>query len=157
MADQIRAARFTENLNALLDETFERVDGIYLDDGTSLFETLATITAEQASLPLSSRCASIAAQVAHVTYYLDTLGVWLREERPTGVDWSRAWQITAVSAEEWARLNDELRASYRRVREQIVVTSDWNGEEALGAALAIVVHTAHHLGEIRQAIGIIEG
>ena len=157
MTEQIQTARFTDNLNALLDETFERVDGIYLDEGTSLFETLATITAEQASRPLSSRCASIAAQVAHTTYYLDVLATYQREEKPTNVDWSPAWEITAVSAEEWTRLNAELRASYRRVRDQIAATSDWNGEEALGAALAIVVHTAHHLGEIRQAIGIIEG
>ena len=53
-----------------LDETFEQVHGIYLDKGTSLFETLATITAEQASQPVGGRCATLAAQVAHVDLYL---------------------------------------------------------------------------------------
>ncbi len=152
MTEQISTARFTDNLTILLDETFERVQGAYLDKGTSLFETLATITAAQASRPVSARCASLAAQVGHVTYYLDILSVYLRDEQPTGVDWSRSWQITAVSAEEWVRLNDGLRASYRRVRAIIAEIADWNGEEPLGAALAIVVHTAYHLGEIRQAL-----
>jgi hypothetical protein len=29
---------------------------------------------------------------------------------------------------------------------------DWDSENAIGGALAIVVHTAYHLGEIRQAL-----
>jgi hypothetical protein len=157
MSGQIDAQRFTDSLNALLDETFERVGGIYLDEGTSLFETLAGVTAAQASRPLSSRCASIAAQVAHTTYYLDILSTYVRGQRPSDVDWSRAWQITAVDDAEWARLNDELRASYRRVRDLLAGITDWNGEEQLSGALAIVVHTAHHLGEIRQALGVLEG
>jgi len=56
-----------------LDETFEQVHGIYLDKGTSLFETLATITAEQASQPVGGRCATLAAQVAHVNLYLGVI------------------------------------------------------------------------------------
>ena len=157
MAGQIDAQRFTNSLNALLDETFERVEGIYLDKGTSLFETLATVTAAQASRPLSTRCASIAAQVAHTAYYLDILAAYVRGERPSGVDWSRAWRITAVDDAEWGRLNDDLRASYRRVRDLLAGSPDWNSEEQLPGALAIVVHTAHHLGEIRQALGVLEG
>ncbi len=33
---------------------------------------------------------------------------------------------------------------------------DWGGETAIGGALAIVVHTAYHLGEIRQALCIVK-
>ena len=47
MTQQISAELFTTNLYALLTETFESVQGIYLDGGTSLFETLADITAEE--------------------------------------------------------------------------------------------------------------
>ena len=49
MAKSIAVEHFTSILYDLLDETFERVHGIYLDKGTSLLETLATITAEEAS------------------------------------------------------------------------------------------------------------
>lgn len=157
MAGQAFPERFTTELNALLDETFERVGGIYLDEGTSLFETLATISAAAASRPVSARCASIAAQVAHVTYYLEVLSGHIRDEPPADVDWSRSWLITSVTEEEWARLNRDLRASYRQTRELLAGITDWNGGDRLGGTLAIVVHTAHHLGEIRQALCTVQG
>jgi hypothetical protein len=33
---------------------------------------------------------------------------------------------------------------------------DWNDERPFGGALAIAVHTAYHLGEIRQAMCIVK-
>ncbi|MDQ3524712.1 MAG: hypothetical protein M3451_06625, partial [Chloroflexota bacterium] len=45
------------------EETFTDVTGIFLDRGTSMFETLATISAEEASRPVGGGCANIAAQV----------------------------------------------------------------------------------------------
>lgn len=88
------------NLFEILDETFEQVQGIYLDKGTSLFETLATITATEASQPISSHCASIAAQVNHVHYYLDVLSGYMRQHPPDVVDWPASWHVTTVSAVE---------------------------------------------------------
>ena len=69
----IRQEDFLGNLFALLDETFENHHGIFLDKNTSLFPTLETISAEQASIPVGGKCASLAAQVAHVTFYLEVL------------------------------------------------------------------------------------
>ena len=66
----------------LFEETFEQVHGIYLDGGTSLFETLATISAEEASLPVSATCATLAAQVEHVRFYLDVLETYLLNSEP---------------------------------------------------------------------------
>jgi len=43
----IPVERFTIDLFELLTETFERVQGRYLDRGTSLFETLDTISAAE--------------------------------------------------------------------------------------------------------------
>ncbi len=71
MAEKTAKDLFVETVLELLDETFDNVHGIYLDKGTSLFETLATVSAEEASRPVSSRCASLSAQVAHVAFYLD--------------------------------------------------------------------------------------
>jgi len=60
---QIQIEHFTQALLFLLEETFDTVHGIYLDKGTSLFETLATISAKEASIPVGGRCATLAAQV----------------------------------------------------------------------------------------------
>ena len=59
MSAQIQTEHFTSAICTLLDETFDNVQGIYLDKGTSLFETLATISAEEASLPVGGKCATL--------------------------------------------------------------------------------------------------
>ena len=48
MTKQIAIKHLPEILFKALDETFDQVHGIYLDRGTSLFETLETISAEEA-------------------------------------------------------------------------------------------------------------
>ena len=53
---------------------------------------------------------------------------------------------------EWARLKEALQASYRRVRATMEGFDSWDNDSRVGGALAIVVHTAHHLGEIRQML-----
>ena len=61
---------FTSNLFKLLEETFEEPQGIYLDKNTSLFQTLETVSDQVASIPVGGNRASLAAQVAHVTFFL---------------------------------------------------------------------------------------
>ena len=154
---QIDAGRWTMELFAILDETFERVGGIYLDKGTSLFETLATVTAAEASQPISTQCASIAAQVNHVRYYLEVLSGYMCQQPPQSVNWDASWRVTTVSPEEWEALRQSLRDTYQQVRALFESIEAWDGEEDISGALAIVIHTAYHLGEIRQALGVLRG
>jgi hypothetical protein len=58
MSNTITLEHFTSNLFDLLDEAFESHHGIFLDKGTSLFETLENITAQEASIPVGGKCAS---------------------------------------------------------------------------------------------------
>ena len=58
MPDHIQTDHFTAALFAMLDETFDNVQGFFLDKGTSMFETLATISAEEASMPVGGQCLS---------------------------------------------------------------------------------------------------
>jgi hypothetical protein len=68
------------------------------------------------------------------------------------VDWGEIWRtIEAVTPEEWERLKGELKQAYQRDL-GMLRSLDWQSENAIGGALAIVVHTAYHLGEIRQAL-----
>jgi hypothetical protein len=144
---------FTQALLGMLDETFASVKGYYLDRGTSLFETLADISAVEASIPVGDKCATLAAQVKHVAFYLDVLEESIRERSFPQVDWTEIWRtVSNVTPEEWEAIQNELRASYDRVLGLIKETSDWPGEIEIGKAIAIVAHTAYHLGEIRQAL-----
>ena len=153
MAAQIQTDQFTAALFALLDEAFDNVQGYFLDKGTSFFETLATISAEEASVPVGGTCATLAAQVKHVAFYLDVLAEALRTQRFERQDWDKIWRETgAVSAEEWDALRESLRQSYDGVKAVIGNVDDWSGERQIGGAIAVIVHTAYHLGEIRQAL-----
>lgn len=157
MEASIPTSLWNTELFALLEETFEKVSGIYLDRGTSLFETLANVSAAEASRPISAHCASIAAQVYHVRYYLQILAEYTRGNEPAGVDWPGSWQHGTVTPAEWEELRVDLQRTYGEVRALFAAINDWGQEDTLGGALAIVVHTAYHLGEIRQGLGVLRG
>ena len=153
MSTQIQTDHFTNALYALLDETFDNVHGYFLDKGTSMFETLATISAEEASVPVGDKCATLAAQVKHVAFYLDVLEKAVRTQQFERQDWDKIWRETsAVTPEEWDALKSSLRESYNRIKTLINDTTEWSSERQIGGVIATIVHTAYHLGEIRQAL-----
>ena len=47
---------------------------------------------------------------------------------------------------------DDLSLSYDRIKALIGATTEWSSEQQIGGAIATIVHTAYHLGEIRQAL-----
>jgi hypothetical protein len=152
MTATISAMQFTGELLTLLTETFESVQGIYLDRGTSLMETLEGITAQEASIPVGNKCATIAAQVTHVCFYLDVLYRYIKTGQNEPVDWGEIWRtVREVTPEEWISLQERLRQAYERTKEMVQSYDRWDTENSLGGAMAIVAHTAYHLGEIRQA------
>lgn len=152
MSATILPVHFTSALYTILDETFDTVHGYYLDKGTSLFETLATISAAEASIPVGGKCATLAAQVKHVIFYLDVLEKAVRTQQFEKQDWGKIWRETKdVSADEWATIKLDLRTSYSRIKTLIQDTAEWQ-EDQIGGAIAMVAHTAYHLGEIRQAL-----
>jgi hypothetical protein len=137
----------------LLVETFEDVVGYYLDGGTSMFETLATISAQEASIPVGGKCATLAAQVKHVAFYLDVSEEIVRTGLAEQQDWGKIWRETsAVTPQEWEAIKISLRESYDRIKALIDNTIQWADEVQIANAVAIVVHTAYHLGEVRQAL-----
>jgi len=153
MSTQIQAEHFTKALYELLDETFDNVHGYFLDKGTSMFETLATISAEEASIPVGGQCATLAAQVKHVAFYLDVTERFVRSGTYERVDWGEIWRTTKeVTPSEWEALKTGLRDSYNRIKALIHDAPAWPSEQEIGGAIATIVHTAYHLGEIRQAL-----
>jgi len=157
MSNQIQVEHFTKALYTMLDETFDNVHGYFLDKGTSMFETLATISAEEASIPVGGKCATLAAQVKHVAFYLDGLEKAVRTQQFEKQDWGKIWREThAVTPEEWEAIKVGLRDSYDRIKALIHDTTEWPSDWQIGGAIAMIVHTAYHLGEIRQALCIIK-
>ena len=153
MPAQLQGQHFKDALFLLLDETFDNVQGIYLDKGTSLFETLATISAGEASIPVGGKCATLAAQVKHVAFYLDVVERAVRSGSNERVDWDEIWNTTKdVTPAEWETIKAGLRESYDRIKTLVNDTDEWPSAYEIGGAIGLVVHTAYHLGEIRQAL-----
>lgn len=148
----ISSEQIVGNFLDILQETFERVGGRYLDRNTSLFETLATISAEEASVPVSATCATLAAQVEHIRFYLDVTADFMEGHGDEKLDWGAIWRtVSAVSPEEWDASKARLQTAYQRLL-TVLKTSAWDDDETFGGALNAVAHTAYHLGEIRQAL-----
>lgn len=153
MPDMIATELVTSLIFDGFRETFEEVQGIYLDKGTSLFETLATISAEEASRPVSASCATLAAQVEHVRFYMEVMERYMHGEDVEGTDWGMIWRtVGAVTPEEWETSKAKLKATYDRILGEMQTLTDWNSDNTIGSPLVIIIHTAYHLGEIRQAL-----
>ena len=154
MANPIASERFSHEVLSILEETFEHPQGAFLDKGTSLFETLTTISAEEASRPVSANCASIAAQVAHIHFYIDLVLQFIRGENPGHADWGHIWHtVEKVTPEEWEASKTRLREAYLTIHDRITnFPAVWDIENSLSGTIALVAHAAYHLGEIRQAL-----
>ena len=157
MSVQIPLERLKPTLLELLDETFSQGHGMYLDKGTTLYETLAGVSAEEASRSASPKTATIAAQVEHVRFYLDVLDEIIRtKDIEKKYDWRQIWEtVREVTPEQWEDLKHRLHESHDRVLGTINSFENWDGAFEIGGAMSIIAHTAYHLGGIRQALGVI--
>ena len=152
MSNQIAITEVAEGFRFALRETFESVFGMYLDKGTSLFETLADISAAAASQPMGD-CATIAAHVAHTAYYLRALEDRMFHRDLSWINWDQIWQdVSAVDEAAWDAMIADLRAAYQRIMSHLDGAADWQGTHELSCILGIIAHTAYHLGEIRQML-----
>jgi hypothetical protein len=117
-----------------------------------LFETLTTISAEEASIPVRQvRYTGRAGK--HVAFYLDVLEQNVRTQHQNGRTGARSGARPTVASEE-GRIKTQLRDSHDRIK-PIGDTAEWPSEDHIGGVLTIV-HTAYHLGEIRQALCTIQ-
>src|SRR6185295_16115983 len=127
---------FVTNLMQYMGETFENPIGIYLDINTSLFQTLETVSAEEASIPVGGKCASLAAQVAHVTFYIESFERFALQGDNSPRDWGYIWRtVEKVTPEEWADLKSKLWDTYQRMDKLFHENKLWN-DDTIGGALS---------------------
>src|SRR5574342_1243164 len=129
---QINQDDFLHSLFDLLDETFENHHGIYLNKNTSLFQTLETISAEEASIPVGGKCASLAAQVAHVIFYIESFERYALQGDNSPRDWGCIWRtVEKVTPEEWEMYKGKLKDPYGRMDKLFRGNPTWN-EDTIG-------------------------
>ncbi|MGH9902352.1 MAG: DinB family protein [Pyrinomonadaceae bacterium] len=145
---------FTNSFFQLLKETFEGpppdTGSAYLDKGGGLFQTLDRVTAEAASSPARPGGPTVAAHCEHLRFYVVALYDFMRGSTDK-VDWERSWLVQTVTPAEWDALKERLRHDYTTVTEHLRSVGAW-GDEEVGDGMAILAHTAYHLGAIRQLV-----
>lgn len=151
-------SHFTDPCFQLLKETFEgpppAVPSAFLNKGTGLFQTLDGITANVASAEARPGGSTIAAHVEHVRFYLVVHYNLLQGSREH-IDWDESWRIKKVGPTEWDDLKQGLRRAYSTLTEYFKAVETW-GEDEIGVAMAVISHTAFHLGAIRQLMLAVE-
>ncbi len=154
-AQTIAVDDFRSALRFVLQEGFEKVEGIFLDPGDSLFETLSTISAREASMPLGEGSGNIAAKVNHIRFYLGAAIEANRTGEYKRLDWASSWRVGEVDDDGWRELIERFRASYEEIRAFVDSFEGWN-DRYIGGAFGIVTHCAYHLGEILQALQVVK-
>ncbi len=144
---------FTNNILSLLKETFEGSSpegGAYLDRGVGVLNTIEKVSAEKASQSIGENGATIAAHLEHARFYLVSLLEFMNG-RTEKVDWNESWLVKIVDETEWDSLKENTNKAYQKVTKTFQTIEDWD-DDKVGGAMAIVVHTAYHLGAIRQIV-----
>lgn len=149
--DDVKQSLFT-----LLKETFEggtNPEGtLYLDRGVGLFTTIDQLTAEQASRQVTPTSTTIAAHVHHSLFYLEVLERFMKGD--TGrADWSESWQRQQVDEAAWDDLRHKFKTTYQRISNYLQTQDDW--EDGLEEGYSMVIHSAYHLGAVRQMLKLL--
>jgi hypothetical protein len=141
---------FLKYILVILRETFEGSPAgqgsAYLDRGIGFFSTIENLSAEQVSQEISG--ITIAAHTEHAKFYLDRMCEFMTG-RTESVNWEQSWLIEDVDETEWNALRQAVRKSYENALLSFAKIENWN-QDNIGEAVAIIAHTAYHLGAIRQ-------
>lgn len=150
---------FTDGLSTLLKECFEAATSpsMFLDAGDAFFQTLATVSADEASRPAANGISNIAAEVNHTAFYINVTLGFLRGEQPGKVDWDGSWQVGVVDEAQWTRLQDTLQMAYDSLQVAVAQPATWAHPQAITGGIGMVAHCAYHLGEVRRTLGVIRG
>lgn len=139
----------TKQLLAVLAEGMEGPRSelsYFLDSGAGLRQTLAGLSAEEASRDRGGN--SVAAHAHHILFSFEAFGAYIRGDRNQR-DWNQSWSVSSVSPDAWEKLQEDLAREYTSLREAVRGAAD---DDALRGAVAAVTHLAYHIGAIRQKL-----
>ncbi len=139
----------------VFEECFNQTSGIFLDKDTSLINTISTLSAEQVSRSIVQGGTCIAGHLEHVRFYLRVMNDYMDGKVLGKLDWSQSWLCKGVNEEQWHTLKENLSADYQALLAKFKSYQDLSDEKHLGGIIAVTVHTAFHLGAIRQMMLVV--
>jgi len=158
MTDPVDRDAFKRTFLYLLDEIVgeppkDAPGSAVLDPDAGWLQTLLTVDHTRASRTIAQGGTTIAGQAAHAAYYVELLEQLARGE-DVQADWPRSFVPSVVDEGRWEETRARLLAALARFREMVLAVDEWD-EERLRGALGVLVHTAYHLGAVRQMIRVV--
>ncbi len=157
--NEMTSEQAVRQLVAVLDEAFEKPSGEWhhftdASPDSGYFGTIAKLPFAKAGRSVAGT--SVAEQVHHVTFVMDTLTAHLSggSDSPGLEQWQASWHAKAIDEAAWQRLQEQLHAAYARLRHAIQRHSV-SDAESFGASVGTLAHVAYHLGAIRQKIALL--
>jgi hypothetical protein len=114
-----------------------------------IFGTLRALSAEEASRKPGPGKQSIAGHTSHLRFGIALANAYCRGEQPSH-DWESSWETQEVSEIEWKALQASLRREVDEYMGHLSKELPTDDQETYTGWIASVVHTAFHLGSIRQ-------
>ncbi len=149
---------FLDNFEFVFSEFFEGPPAgaggtVALDRTGSWRHTLEQLSAAEASRPAFPGATTVAAQVAHTTYYLTNSVRYIVPDgdKTTPGDWSGSWVKSVVTESEWRASIAALFAAYEQIKDTVRGLESWDGDST-GLAFGVLAHSAYHLGAVRQLV-----
>lgn len=151
--DTVNTESLTHTLVTLMSELVGGAPakgGYVLNAGDpGLLRSLDRLSPEAAS-SASDGGGTIAAHAEHLRYGLSLLNRWSAGENPfADADWSRSWETTHVTEDEWSALRQDLRDEAEQWLERLGQPREADPKE-LNGMIGSIAHMAYHLGAIRQ-------
>ena len=158
MPDPIAADAFLGPLFFLWEEVLgdppkEGKPVAVLDADTGWTQTLAAVTAAEASREVVPGGTTIAGQTAHAAYYLELFAAII-ENRHVAADWPGSFAPSTVDERAWAEQKARLFGAADRVAGHMRANPQWP-ELHVRSALGALVHLAYHLGAVRQMARVV--
>lgn len=147
-------ADFQKSVGILFREAFEGIppgaSGTwFVEKDEAIFNTMNSVSAEQASKTPPAGCQSLAAHAFHIHYTLKRMNDEIRSVSRTD-SWEVSWAKQTASPGEWEQLKKDIRLEYELILEFLTTNENWAEEGWVTGTAALPVHMAYHLGAIRQ-------
>ncbi|GGR04830.1 hypothetical protein [Deinococcus ruber] len=128
--------------------------GLFSEPNSGLLTLLGTLSAEQASEPVSAGRPCPAAFVGHLAQLLRFSAASLCST-PEFPDFAAPWQVQQVTPDEWQQLQRELGSAFASLR--AVVVRGRLDEDRLNDVLTALTHAATHTGALRFHVANLQG
>lgn len=123
-------------------------DGLFLNAGAGIRGVLDDIDSDTASVLVNG--SSIAAHASHLRLYLEVISSFVKGIARSA-DWNEGWSVTSVTEPEWDGVREGIAAACRDIEETVAGIRIWD-EDKISMVMALTVHSAYHLGAIKQMI-----